>query len=143
MNIAYKGFDSNLQCRGFQYEIGKTYKHDGDVVRCAEGGFHSCENPLDIFSYYPPTSRFAVVSYGGDVDREVDGDTKIASGEITIKSEITLQDLVSRGVDWILNQVDSDNQNSTNTGDYSAATNTGNSVCCHKHWLSVCCHEHW
>ena len=38
---AFKGFDSKLACRGYQYELGKTYAHDGKVVRCASGGFYS------------------------------------------------------------------------------------------------------
>ena len=140
--IAYKGFNKDLTCRGFQYVEGETYKHDGEVVRCANGGFHSCESPLDIFSYYPPSeSVFHIVEVGGEIDRGSD-DTKIASAEITIKAEIKLPELIKKSVDWIMSKVDDsttqfcDKEKSyasntghqsaaSNTGDYSAASNTG------------------
>jgi hypothetical protein len=82
--IAYKGFNSELVCnpagaKPFQYAIGETYKHEGNVVRCKAGGFHACEYPLDVFGYYEPaTSRYAEVVMSGGIDRD-GADTKIAS----------------------------------------------------------------
>ena len=57
--VTYKGFNKDLQCRDFQLEIGKTFKHEGKVEACGSG-FHACESPFDVFGYYYPAgSRFA------------------------------------------------------------------------------------
>ena len=129
--LAYKGFDKNLMCRGFQYEVGKTYTHKGAVEACS-GGFHACENPLDVFAYYAPaSSKFALVQLSGKTDREKGGDTKVAAAKITIQAEISLPDIIGKGVDWIVSrakEVDTNTGNrsaATNTGDQSVATNTG------------------
>ena len=123
--IAYKGFDKNLKCRDYQYEIGKTFEHDGAVKAC-ESGFHACEYPLDVFSYYPPSSsRFAIVKMHGETSKDSD-DTKIASAKITIETEIKLPEMINRAVDWIKNKINWSDDNTSNTGYRSAATNTGN-----------------
>jgi len=123
--VAFKGFDANFQCRGFQYEVGKTYTHDGAVVRCASGGFHACEFPLDVFSYYPPSdSRYAMVRASGSIDRGDESDTKFATASLEIVAELRIPDIVSRTEEWILARVDSTKKES-NTGDQSAAINMG------------------
>ena len=123
--IAYKGFDKNLKCRDYQYEIGKTFEHKGKVEAC-ESGFHACEYPLDVFSYYPPSSsRFAIVKMHGETSKDSD-DTKIASAKITIETEIKLPEMINRAVDWVKNKVNWDDDKASNTGYQSAATNTGN-----------------
>ena len=102
---AYKAFDESLRCRDFQYEVGKTYKHDGSVKVCSSG-FHSCENPLDCLSYYGlTTSRFAEVEVLGDTVSHSE-DSKIASAEIHIKAELRLPDFIQRSVDYLLSLVD-------------------------------------
>ncbi|HHH1449792.1 TPA: hypothetical protein ACPY78_001598 [Yersinia enterocolitica] len=133
--ITFKGFDQNLQCRGYQFEIGKTFTHEGKVEACGSG-FHACEAPFDVFGYYSPAnSRYAVTESFGTIDREEDGDTKIASASITITEELTLPQFIQRGIDWYWSKVDKSleqqimNGNrsaATNTGHQSAATNTGN-----------------
>ena len=122
--IAYKGFNQDWTCRGYQYEIGKTYEHKGDVKAC-KSGFHACEYPLDVLSYYSPAvSKFAVVKMSGETSKDSD-DTKIASAKITIETEINLPEMIKKAVEWIKGKVDWDAAEKSNTGNGSVATNTG------------------
>ena len=122
--IAYKGFKQDWTCRGYQYEVGKTYEHKGNVKAC-ESGFHACEYPLDVLSYYSPAvSKFAVVKMSGETSKDSD-DTKIASAKITIETEINLPEMIKKAVEWIKGKVDWDAAKVSNTGYRSAATNTG------------------
>ena len=120
---AYKGFDQDLKCRDFQYEIGKTYKHKGEVSVC-NSGFHACENPLAVFEHYPPTSRFAIVKCAGKISKDIN-DKKIACGELTVEAEILLPELISKAVEWIRSKVDLENKKISNTSHQSVASNTG------------------
>ncbi|MES5168022.1 hypothetical protein ABVC73_05760 [Prevotella melaninogenica] len=98
--IAYKGFDKNLKCRDFQYEVGKDYEMYGDI-KCCERGFHACESPLEVFDYYDMlTSRFAKVEMSGEIDKE-ESSTKICSSKINVKAELKLSDMINLGVEWI------------------------------------------
>ena len=100
--IAFKGFDRNFQCRGFQFAAGKTYEHSGVVERC-ESGFHACESPLDVWGYYGPfDSRFAIVELAGELSREDGGDSKIAAGKITVKAELKLPEFIGYAVKAII-----------------------------------------
>lgn len=121
----YKGFDKDLQCRGFQYKVGETFEEKGTIKAC-ESGFHFCENPFNVFSYYPPSdSRYCNVEGDGKIDTD-NSDSKVACSKLHIHTEIGLSDLISAGVKFILEKVDWGDSKSTNTGDRSAATNTGN-----------------
>ena len=98
--IAYKGFDKNLKCRGFQYEVGKEYEMDGDI-KCCERGFHACESPLEVFDHYDMlNSRFAKVEQSGEIDKE-ENTTKVCSSKIKVKAELKLADIINLGVEWI------------------------------------------
>ena len=128
---AYKGFKQDLTCRDYQFEIGGTYKHDGEVEACASG-FHSCEYPLDVFGYYAPgKSRFAIVKASGQLSRH-DDDSKIASATLVVEAEISMPTMISRALDWIMSKVDKSVEQTvvggtaSNTGNRSAASNTGN-----------------
>ena len=125
---AYKGFDKNLQCNPtgenpFQYEIGKTYEEpEADLCK---SGFHACENPLDLFNYYPPSdSRYCEVKLD-EVSGKKDNDSKVCGKKIKIGAEIGLKEIIEAGVKFIFDRVDWKNSAATNTGDQSAATNTG------------------
>ena len=97
---SYKGFDSSLSCRGFQYEVGKEYEMDGRI-ECCERGFHACESPLEVFDHYDMLkSRFAEVEQSGIIDREEDS-TKVCSSRIKIKAELKLADIINLGVEWL------------------------------------------
>ena len=98
--IAYKGFDKNLKCRDFQYEVGKEYEMDGDI-KCCERGFHACESPLEVFDHYDMlNSRFAEVEQSGEIDKE-ESSTKVCSSRVKVKAELKLADIINLGVEWI------------------------------------------
>ncbi|GFO80750.1 MAG: hypothetical protein A49_03770 [Methyloceanibacter sp.] len=114
--VAFKGLDKDLKCRDFQFEVGASYKVCGRVGICAHG-FHACEAPFDVWSYYGPVgNRFAIVELSGDTDTHSE-DTKIAAAEITITAELTLPEFIKRGVDWLIEAAKGGAQNAS--GDYA------------------------
>jgi len=121
MSKAYKGTNKNAQCRGFQYEVGKEYKTDKSIGLCSHG-FHACENPFDIFSYYPPdgNTRFFEVEQSGDKNK---GDDKTVSSEIKIKAELTLKELFTVGFKMVFEKVHK-SKKTKNTSGYHAHANT-------------------
>ena len=97
---SYKGFDKNLKCRDFQYEIGKEYEMDGEIKVCNRG-FHACESPFEVFDHYSMIgSRFCEVEQDGNISKE-DRGTKICSSKIKIKAELKLADMINLGVEWL------------------------------------------
>jgi hypothetical protein len=122
--IAYKGFNRDLTCRDFQYEIGGTYRIDGEPKAC-ERGFHACEHPLNVFDYYAPAgSRFCEVEMHGPFSRD-GSDTKVASASITIRAEVQLGELIQRAVKWVFDRAKPEGPGSSATGDGGAASATG------------------
>ena len=124
---AFKGFDKNLQCRGYQFEIGKTHTHEGEVEACSSG-FHSCENPLDVLNYYPLISddgslnRFASVKASGTISRH-DEDSKIASASLLVEVELKLPEFISAAVNWI--KAACTTEETAASGDYSQLAASG------------------
>ena len=129
--IAYKGFDKDFKCRGFQYAVGETYTHAGDVRAC-ESGFHACEYPLDALGYYPPaSSQFAVVEQSGSIARHT-GDSKIASSVIKVSASIGLPELIKAAIEYTFSRSHPEGASATGyrgaasaTGDSGAASATG------------------
>ena len=102
--IAYKAMDKNMQCRGKQYEVGKTYHED--KADCCHAGMHACESPLDVLHYYPlkDSPRFFEVECGGNVDKSGDG-SKLACTELTVKGEVNFAGLVKATVNAVFNRM--------------------------------------
>ena len=118
----FKGFDKDLRCKDFQYEVGKEYETERAEI--CEEGFHACEFPLDVLRYYNPAdSRFCEVEL--DANEQTRDDSKRVGKKIKIGAEIGLSGLVKAGVKFILEKADFEHAKATNTGNRSAATNTG------------------
>lgn len=104
---SYKGFNADLTCRGFQYEVGKEYNHTGAVSAC-NSGFHACENPMDVLGFYPPCDdngrprRYCEVEQSGNIDR---GNDKICSSRLRVVAEIGIEGLIKAGVKFIFDKV--------------------------------------
>ena len=119
----YKGFDKDLKCRDFQYEIGKTYEEP--TAELCEKGFHACEYPLDVFEYYAPgnMSRYCEVDLD-DVSDQMSGDSKRCGKKIAVKAEIGIAGLVSAQIQYVKEHATmkhTDPKQAT-AGDFGAAT---------------------
>ena len=135
---AFKGFNKDLTCRGFQYEEGKEFHTE--KAECCEEGFHACEYPLDCFGYYSPAqSVFHEVELSGDMDRRSD-DTKVCATDIKIGARISIAGLVKAAIEFTMSKVNKEAKSderhgfasatgncgaSSATGDYGASSATG------------------
>ena len=129
---AYKGFDKNMQCRGFQYEEGKVY--ETDEAKLCESGFHACERPLDVLTYYPPGDSVYHVVELDELSNERRDDSKVCGKKIKIGAAIDITGLVKATVDYTFEKSDKSKRKHTTgnrgaasaTEDYGAASATGN-----------------
>ena len=97
---SYKAFDKNMQCRNFQYEVGKEYEMDGEI-KCCNRGFHACKSSMEVWDYYDMlNSRYAEVEQSGKIEKE-ENSTKVCSSRIKIKAELKLADIINIGVEWL------------------------------------------
>ena len=127
---SYKGFDKDLKCRGFQYEVGKEYVMDEPISICNKG-FHACESPLEVFDYYGMLdSRFCRVEQCGEIQRE-NNTTKVCSSKIKLKAELKLSDMINIGVEWLKEITDPKKINTEykyedgSSGDYAQIGSSG------------------
>ena len=121
----FKGFDENMQCRGFQYQEGNTYHEDGNIEAC-QSGFHFCRYPLDIFCYYSPAkNRFCKVEGFGKVSNDT-CDTKVAVSNLKVKAEIGISGLVKAAIEYTrkrcTNKCNAKKGEPATAGSYGAAT---------------------
>ena len=123
---AFKGFDENLRCRGFQYEIGKEYEEE--TASLCNRGFHACEHPLDVLGYYPPAdSRYCEVEIEA-TDERTNEDTKICGTKIKIGAEIGIKGLIKAAFQYTKERCINSEQgadSSALTGGYSSALTGG------------------
>ena len=139
----YKAFNSDLTCRGMQYEVGKEYKFDGEPIPCRQG-FHFCETIADCYEFYPMNddTRICEVEATGEVIEE---GVKRVINVIKILAEITCDNLRKGNTgtrnsgnrnsgDWNSGDSNSGNRNSgnrnsgySNSGDWNSGDrNSGN-----------------
>ena len=121
---AYKGFDKDLKCKDFQYEIGKTYEEP--TAELCEKGFHACEYPLDVFEYYAPgnMSRYCEVDLDDVSDKKSNKDSKRCGKKIAVKAEIGIAGLVKAAVKYTMEKAIPENSKHA-TGWRGAASATG------------------
>lgn len=120
---AFKGFNKDLTCRGFQYEEGKEFHTE--KAECCEEGFHACEYPLDCFNYYNPAqSVFHEVELSGDMDRRND-DTKVCATDIKIGARISIAGLVKAAIEFTMSKVNKEAKSDERHGFASATGNCG------------------
>ena len=95
----YKGFDKDLKCKGFQYEVGKEYTEEKADI-CSYG-FHACESPLDVFRYYPPGSQSRYCEVDLDANDQTHDDSKRVGKHIKIGAEIGIAGLVKAHFEYV------------------------------------------
>ena len=125
---AYKGFDKDLKCRGFQYEVGKEYE-EANAALCKKG-FHACENPLDTFRYYRPTdSRYCEVDVDDNGERN-STDSKVCGKHIKISAEIGLKGVINAGVRFVFDKCESATEENASgwRGNAAASGERGNAA---------------
>ena len=120
---AFKGFNKDLTCRGYQYEEGKEFHTER--AECCDTGFHACEYPLDCFGYYDPAhSVFHEVELSGEMDKSGDN-TKVCATDIKIGARLSIAGLVKMAIDFTMSKVNKEEGSDERHGFASATGNCG------------------
>ena len=99
---AYKGFNADMTCRGFQYKEGETYHED--IADLCHKGFHACERPLDVLAYYSPNSSVYHEVELDDVSEQREEDSKVCAKFIKIGAKVDIATLVEATVDYTVSK---------------------------------------
>ena len=118
---AFKGFNKDLTCRGFQYKVGETYEEEKAELCCT--GFHACESPVACLQHYDPaTSVYHEVKLE-EVSNEKDTDTKRVGKKITIGAEIGIHEICRLTFEYVKEHCT--NENNAEAGKPATAGNRG------------------
>ena len=112
----FKGFDKDMKCRDFQYEVGGEYTEESADI--CNSGFHACESPLEVFGYYAPGSGARYCEVELDANDQKSDDSKRVGKNIKIGSEIGIAGLVKAHFEYVNKRV----KESVGNGDSKAAT---------------------
>ena len=120
---AYKGFNNDMTCRGFQFEEGKAY-HEDTAVLC-HCGFHACLDPLDCLRYYDPCDSVYHEVEIDNVSEQREDDTKVVAKDIKIGSRLSIKDIVKESIDFTFSNVQKENNTDCASGDSSRQAASG------------------
>ena len=120
---AYKGFNNDMTCRGFQFEEGKAY-HEDTAVLC-HCGFHACLDPLDCLRYYDPCDSVYHEVEIDNVSEQREDDTKVVAKDIKIGSRLSIKDIVKESIDFTFSNVQKENNTDCASGDSSSQAASG------------------
>ena len=124
----YKGFKQDLTCRGFQYEIGKTYEYDGDIELCRQG-FHFCRELRNVHDFYNlKQSRICEIVADGKIE---DDGIKFVCSRISIVRELSREEIdaavnTGEGNTGVFNSGDGNSGNYNSGNRNSGDDNSGN-----------------
>ena len=119
---AYKGFNPDMTCRGFQYKEGESYTEE--KASLCNSGFHACEDPVDCFNYYNPAESVFHEVELDEVSDERDADSKVAAKKITIGAKIDIASMIKASIDFRFSKT-TEEKGGHATGDSGAASATG------------------
>ena len=120
---AYKGFNKDMKCSGFQFEEGKAY-HEDTAVLC-DCGFHACLDPLDCFEYYDPCDSVYHEVEIDNVSEQRENDTKVVAKDIKIGSRLSIKDIVKASIDFTFSSVRNENNTDCVSGNSSSQAASG------------------